>query len=294
MNRVGLLFIILTNVLFAKPEVTVGLPAVAYLTKEIGGDQLKVTTLVSSQQDPHEFASTPSLLQGMKESKLFFSCNLRFEQVIYDKLATTFKSLKFVNLSKTVPTEQLAMDSHIWLSVVNLTKMAKVIKDELSITFPKQSPVYEENYDSLLVRLTKTHREFTEKLAKHRGATFFVHHPAFGYFARDYGLRQHAIENEGKNPSPKQLLRLIKLAQKEKVKLILLQPQFNQKPAKMLASRIYGAVFIANPMDKNPIALLTKVTAAIEKHYPKKSSLTALPLEKPFSENKCSGKSCCE
>jgi len=271
MKRILVFLVVLTSVLSAKPEVAVGLPAVAYLVKEIGGSQLKVTTLVSSKQDPHDFVATPSLLEDLKDSKLFFSCNLHFEEVIYERLAKTFKNLKFVNLGEAIPAEQLTMDPHIWLSVVNLTKMAKVVNDELCKAFPEQSSVFKKNYDSLFLFLTKTHKEFSHKLASYNGATFFVHHPAFGYFAQDYKLNQHAIESEGKNPSPKALLRLITLAKKEKVKLILLQPQFNQRPAKMLAERIEGAVFIANPMDNDPIALLTKVTNAIVEYYPKNS-----------------------
>ncbi|MCK5834275.1 MAG: zinc ABC transporter substrate-binding protein [Lentisphaeria bacterium] len=285
---------VLTSVLTAKPEVTAGLPAVAYLAKEIGGEALKVTTLVSSKQDPHDFAATPALLQELKGSQLFLSCNLHFEEVIYERLKESFKSLKFVDLSKTVPREQLKRDSHIWLSVANLTKMATVINAELCKTFPEHSAVYKKNYAELLMLLTQTHQDFSKKLANHKGATFFVHHPAFGYFAQDYGLQQYAIENEGKNPSPKQLLRLIKLAKEAKVQLILLQPQFNQKPAKMLADRINGAVFIANPMDTNPIDLLTKVTNAIVKYYPERSAKEGSLLVKPASANKCTGKSCCE
>ena len=37
------------------------------------------------------------------------------------------------------------------------------------------------------------------------GRGFLVFHPAWGYFAKDYGLTQQAIEFEGKEPSPRRL-----------------------------------------------------------------------------------------
>jgi zinc transport system substrate-binding protein len=263
---VGLL--VLSTLAMAAPEVTVGLPAIAYLAKNIGGPSLKVTTLVSSQQDPHDFAATPSLLQEIKSSRLFFSCHLKFEQVIEKRLSQNYKKLKFVDLSKAVPSQQVSEDPHIWLSVTNLSKMAKVIKDELVMTFPEYKAIYLKNYKKLSEFLGAVDQDFSRKLSSHHGDTFFVHHPAFGYFAREYGLRQEAIENQGKNPSPKQLMGLIHLAKERKVRLIILQPQFNQRPAKMLATHIDGTVFSANPMDADPVALLARVVDAIVKYYP--------------------------
>ena len=51
-------------------------------------------------------------------------------------------------------------------------------------------------------------------------------HPAFGYFADAYGLKQKSVETEGKAPTPRQLRRWCKQARAEGVKVIFLQPQF--------------------------------------------------------------------
>ena len=48
------------------------------------------------------------------------------------------------------------------------------------------------------------HRELRRK-----GMTLMVFHPAWGYFCRDYGLRQVAVEVEGKEPKPAQMKALM-------------------------------------------------------------------------------------
>ena len=84
-----------------------------------------------------------------------------------------------------------------------------------------------------------------------KGATVFVYHPAFGYFLERYGLKQETVEIEGKQPSPKQLRWLIKLAAEFDAKTIFVQPQFERKAAQTLADAIGGKVEIIDPLSED-------------------------------------------
>jgi zinc transport system substrate-binding protein len=75
-----------------------------------------------------------------------------------------------------------------------------------------------------------------------------VFHPAWGYFARTYGLKQVPIEIEGKSPKPAQLQALIEHARRRKIKVIFVQPQFSTKSARVVAKAIGGRVVLADPM----------------------------------------------
>ena len=66
-------------------------------------------------------------------------------------------------------------------------------------------------YDSLITDLEYLHKEFTYMLSEHRGKSFLVFHPSFGYFADEYGLKQLAIETGGKEPGPFELEEIIDL-----------------------------------------------------------------------------------
>ena len=74
---------------------------------------------------------------------------------------------------------------------------------------------YETNYNRLQKELQALDARTAEKIARSGIEYFIVYHPALTYYARDYGLRQVAIETDGKEPSAKQLTAIIRQAREE-------------------------------------------------------------------------------
>jgi zinc transport system substrate-binding protein len=92
-----------------------------------------------------------------------------------------------------------------------------------------------------------------------------VYHPSWGYFAKEYGLSQIAVEIEGKDPSVQDMQRLIDTAKEKNIKIIFVQSGFSTSSAKTIASEIGGEVVEVDPLAKDYIANLSKVTQAFEK-----------------------------
>ena len=84
-------------------------------------------------------------------------------------------------------------------------------------------------------------------------------HPAWGYFAHAYGLKQVPIEIEGKDPKPAQLQELIQHARENNIKVVFVQPQFSTKSAKLVAREIRGQVAFADPLAEDWMANLREV-----------------------------------
>jgi len=80
---------------------------------------------------------------------------------------------------------------------------------------------------------------------------FMVFHPAWGYFACDYGLEQIPVEVEGKEPSAKALADLIKRAKQDGIKVIFVQAQFSTKNAETVARAIGGRIVQIDPLTKD-------------------------------------------
>lgn len=102
-----------------------------------------------------------------------------------------------------------------------------------------------------------------QRLARYRGQAFYVFHPAFGYFAETYGLRQESVEVEGKLPTPRQIFALIAKARSDHVKIIFLQPQFDQQIAASIAQAIGGAVLPMDDLAFDVVANLDEVARKI-------------------------------
>jgi zinc transport system substrate-binding protein len=77
---------------------------------------------------------------------------------------------------------------------------------------------------------------------------FMVFHPAWGYFARDFGLEQIAVEVGGQEPSAQELAHLITEAKEEGIQVIFAQPEFSARSAETIASEIGGKVLLISPL----------------------------------------------
>ena len=94
-----------------------------------------------------------------------------------------------------------------------------------------------------------------------------VFHPSWGYFANRYSLEQVAIEVQGKEPKPKELIELIKDAKEHEIKIVFVAPQFSQKSAKIIANSINGSVHIIDPLSINWEENLIKTAQKIADTY---------------------------
>ena len=141
-------------------------------------------------------------------------------------------------------------------AVGNLYRYAEVSRqanhaylDTLAALDPKHQKLYEKNYRAFLDRIRQTDEAIRRTLAPlPPHSRFMVFHPAWGYFAREYGLEQLPVEVEGKAPKPRQLMKLIDEAKRLKVRAIFVQPEFSDKSAKLLAAELGIPVVRVSPM----------------------------------------------
>ncbi|MGL4855052.1 MAG: metal ABC transporter solute-binding protein, Zn/Mn family, partial [Lentisphaeria bacterium] len=153
------------------------------------------------------------------------------------------------------------------LSLKNLDKIVSIMASHIIEKFPTLKETVNKNLKAIRHDLKINDEYITNKLAPLKGKTFYVYHPAFGYYAKDYQMIQKSVEIDGKTPSPKQILTLIADAKKDGVKTLLVQPQFNQKPAEIIAKRIDGTVVAINPLASDPIKELVNITNALINAY---------------------------
>jgi len=142
------------------------------------------------------------------------------------------------------------LDPHIWLSPRLVKVMAQNIYQGLVAIDPAGQPEYTVNLNAFLEELDALDGRLTSVLSalpKDRRA-FMVFHPSWGYFARDYGLRQIPIESEGKEPSPGELARIVEMGKEQRIPVVFVQPQFSERSAKVIASEMGAKVVPLDPL----------------------------------------------
>jgi len=259
-----------------------------YFVERVGGDEVQVEALIGPGQNHHTYEITPQQAARLARADAFCRLGLPFEDSLLRKLASAYTNLRIVNTHEDTPwrftkAEELGdihahahgsdeecpthhageLDPHIWLNPRLVKLQAASICRALQELRPAAARRFQENLTAFQADLDALDQRLSAVLAPFRGREFFVFHPAFGYLADAYGLRQVAVETGGKEPSARRLAELITQARSSGTKLIFVQPQFPTRSAEALAREIGGAVVAIDPMAENYIENLESMAAAI-------------------------------
>ncbi|MDI6724037.1 MAG: zinc ABC transporter substrate-binding protein [Methanobacterium sp.] len=257
-----------------KIGVIVSIPPQAEFVEKIGGDKVKVTVMVPPGANPHTYEPLPDQLNDVSQAELYaeVGSGIEFENVWMDKISSANKKMVILNCSEGINfipnTENEGdneYDTHVWVSPQNAKIMVENIYRGLIQVDPANRDYYKANKDKYLKELEKADESIRKSLSGHKNNKIMVYHPAWGYFCRDYGLTQIAIEKNGKEPTPQGIASLINQAKKEKIKIIFISPQYSRKNADGIASEIGGQVITVDDLDKNYIENLNKVADSFNK-----------------------------
>jgi len=246
--------------------VYVSIPPQKYFVERVGGRHVRVGVLLKPGQSMHTYEPTPKQMVELSAAKVYFRIGAPFESQVVDKVGQALKGLYLVDTNEgltlrttTEPGEQEEQaggpgeakghipeqgepDLHTWMSPRLVKTQATNVCRALVHVDPLHQADYQANLATLVTDLDQLDAQTAAALRPLKGREFFVFHPAFGYFGEAYGLKQVAIETGGKQPSAKQLQRLIDKAKASGTKLIFVQPQFSRRGAQAVAQAIGGAV----------------------------------------------------
>jgi zinc transport system substrate-binding protein len=301
MIRFLVFFLLLTTPLLAKLNIMTSVPVEAYFIQRIGGDRVKVSSLVNSAACPECFSMTPSQVQTLSKADLYFSTGFAFEDIILNKIAPNLPKLKVINLRQNIPlltfgeegiknTEGSALsnnednstvlhshhvhhhpaggkDPHIWTIPANVIIQAQAILEALKVADPESANYFQSNYEVFNTELAALDHYLKDQLQSVKGKSIFVYHPSYGYLAYQYGFKQVAIEIGGKPPTPKYLAYIIDRAKKENIKVIIIEPQSDPRSAKVIANAINGRVLSLNVIDANYFNNMRTIADTLHKYY---------------------------
>lgn len=250
------------------------LPQKTFL-KQIGGDKVNIALMVKPGNSPHAYEPKPSQMKDIAKADIYFSIGTEFEHIWLPKFANQNKKMKIVSVAKGIKKmameehghenhakhdehnedeheghEHKSTDPHIWTSPDNVKLIAKNFYKYLIKIDKENKDYYKQNLEKFIAKVNNTDKKIKEILKDTpKGTKFMVFHPAWGYFAHQYGLEQIAIEAGGKNPKPKQLAMLIEEAKEEKVKAVFTAPEFSDKAAKVIAKEVNVPVIKVSPLN---------------------------------------------
>lgn len=253
-----------------EPTVTVSVVPQKFFVDKIAGSWLKVNVMVPVGSSPATYEPTPKQMQSLSHSSAYLRIgHIGFEKAWMKKFVSLNPEMKVVDTSKDlelIVEEEFGVvhtdhhghshthegyNPHIWLSPNLVKEQAIVIYKSLCEMYPDYKEDMTQNLEVFIQQIDSTNNELKEQLAKVKGTPFIVYHPVWNYLARDFKLKQIAIEHNGKEATIKKMKQIIDFAKANDIHLIFAQKEFNAAQAKSIADEINGKVLLLNPLDYN-------------------------------------------
>lgn len=279
-----------------KISVVVSIAPQAWLASQLGGQYVEVITLVEPGDSPETYQPTDAQVSRVMQARVYFRIGVPVERSRWCRVISDSKQfkIKIVDTHRGIPLRQMAgggldgvlidgqglddhhghahhhhsgSDPHIWLSPSLLKLQASAMTKVFMDLEPKHIAYFADRFDALEKQLDEADRLIRELLEPWRGKAFLVFHPAWGYFADEYGLRQVAVQVQGKEPSDYQLTRLAGWTREAGVEVIFAGPQDSRRLTQAVARVIGGRVEVIDPMAWDVPTNLVRVADVLAASY---------------------------
>ena len=258
--RIAIFVVLSTVCASAQLRVITTIPDFADIAKRIGGDCVRVESLIKGREDLHLVRIRPSLLIKVRRADVFIEMGLDAEHSWVPALLRTARNKKirpgkpgFCNASAGIkPLQVLRSTSrdqgpdlhprgnpHYNLDPQRMRVAARNVLDCLVRVAPKHEDKFRQGFASWTKELNERLKGWKSKLEPFRGAAFIESHSAWVYFAETFGLEIVArLEpRPGLAPTPSHLRLVIDIGTERHVGLVVGRAQFADV-AQRVAKRI--------------------------------------------------------
>ena len=241
-------------------------------SRAVCGERGEVSLLLPPGAEIHTWNPRPSDIVRISSADLFIYVGANLEPWIYGLLKSVKNpALRVLEASKDLPLledvtdlhqhghSHEELDPHIWLDF----ELDQIIVDRIAALLSdidaKYSSFYQHNAASYRDRLQRLHDSFLNGLQECASRVLILGgHSAFGYLARKYNLQQISLYglSPDSKPTPRQMVEVVELAKKHKVKVIYFEQYVSDELARVIAKEIGARTLILNPganLDKNQL-----------------------------------------
>ena len=278
-----------------KRTVAGGIVPGAAFVKEVAGDKVNIVTMIPPGYSPENYQPSTAEMQALSDAAVYFSMQTPTEEVsILPKVAEFNPNARVVMLRDAAASKYPLLeashhhhhdedddedehgdedehadedaheiDPHVWLSPRRVAVMVQAIADTLSELDPANRDEFQRNAESFIGRLDVLNTEIIGAVSRMDNKAFLIYHPAYTYFADDYGLDMIAIEMQGKKATAADLQAVIEKARENSIKTVFYQAEFDDNQAQTVAAEIGGTVAESAPLSYDYIQSLRDFMSAL-------------------------------
>lgn len=242
----------------------------AAIAREVGGDRITIDALARGYQDPHFVEAKPSFIMKLQKADLLIVVGRELEIGWLPPLILQSRNAKiqqggqgYLDASTQarildIPQGQITRamgdvhpsgNPHYWLDPENGKVIARAIAAKLSQFRPGDKAYFDRRLADFNSRVDAGLKRWLTALAPYKAVKVVTYHRSYPNFADRFGLNVvgYVEPRPGIPPSPGHTLDLIQEMKRQQIKVILMEPYFDQKTPKSIASQTGAKVIVLPP-----------------------------------------------
>jgi ABC-type Zn uptake system ZnuABC Zn-binding protein ZnuA len=164
---------------------------VADFARVVGGDQVRVTSLIKPNVDAHDYEPSPADLDAIARADVVLKNGVGLEAWLDDTIKSSGFQGPVVDTSQGVPLRRAEggePDPHIWQNPRNAQLMVANVERALATADPAAAPRFAANLAAYTRELKTLDAEVARQIDSLANRQLVTNHDAFGYYIDRYGL----------------------------------------------------------------------------------------------------------
>ena len=240
------------------PAILTSIVPMKFILQEIVAPEFRVESLTSGNVSSHIYEPTPSDVRKLHESQIVFYVDSNLDHwMIRNRKNKIFSMMSLLPVEnrksfifdhdhsdhdhhhhhKSHHKAKRSYDPHFWMDPLSVQKILPNLVEILCQEFSKNCPLFQENAQKFSKKLDELDKNIRESLKGKKVGPIMTTHDFLNYFCQRYNIEYlEPIEPiPGKEPSPKDILKLHRLVKEKDLKVLFSEPQLNTQNAKNLA-----------------------------------------------------------
>jgi zinc transport system substrate-binding protein len=237
-----------------------------WVTEQVGGEQVSVSSLTPPGAEPHDLELTPADVAAVSDADLVVYLS-GFQPAVDDavegaqgaafdaadsaQLTLTYTPIEADEGTDEGADEADATDPHFWLDPRRLADVADALARSLGDLDPADAETFEANAVALRDQLLALDEDYRTALATCASRDLVTSHNAFGYLAERYDLTQVGITGltPEEEPSPADLAEVTQFVEDHDVHTIYFETLVSPAIAETVASETGASTAVLDPIE---------------------------------------------
>lgn len=246
------------------------LPAQQESIRRVGGEFVDVRSVLPTGASPETYSPSAREITSFAKAQLLFLIGVPMETPLVSRLKKAFPSLRQVDTTQVM--QMRPDDPHCWLDVNNMIAHTQCVCQVLEELCPEQKDQFRKNAEEYIAELKSLLDDLRKCFADCQGQAIVAWHPAYGYLLEPFGIRQIAVEEEGKTPGARHLVELRRETASLPCRSLLAPPQANRRQVKNACKTLQLKEVQTEVIPAEYLSGMKKLVETIREQFPKEEA----------------------